>query len=100
MENFPVAASSICNTHDSVSIPSGPVYARVYVVMRVYVVSYPAIGTYAKFAPKQKATMLAIMYYSGQLALSLIAICMGRGVLIAASNDAIMSLHKTYYVSI
>ena len=29
--NFPVAASSTCNTHDSVSIPSNPVYPRVYV---------------------------------------------------------------------
>ena len=28
MENFPVAASSICNTHDSVNIPSDPVYIR------------------------------------------------------------------------
>ena len=34
--NFPVAASSICNTHDSVSIPSNPDYTRVFVA------SYPA----------------------------------------------------------
>ena len=32
MENFPIAASSICDTHDSVSILSDSVYARVYVV--------------------------------------------------------------------
>ena len=32
LENFPVAASSICNAHDSVSIPPDPVYVRVFVV--------------------------------------------------------------------
>ena len=36
LENFPVAPSSICNTHDSVNIPSNPVYARAFVV------GYPA----------------------------------------------------------
>ena len=30
--NFPVAALSICSTHDSVSFPSDLVYARVHVV--------------------------------------------------------------------
>ena len=32
MENLPVAASSIFNVHDSVSIPSDPFYASVFVV--------------------------------------------------------------------
>ena len=41
-------------THDSVSIPSDPVYARVYVV------SYPARNL--KITPQQKATTLAILH--------------------------------------
>ena len=56
LENFPVAVSSICNTHDSVSIPSDPVFVRVYMLLATQ------IGTYVKFTPKHKATMLAILH--------------------------------------
>ena len=38
--------------HDSGSIRSDPVYARVYISCRLAT----QLGTYAKFTPKQKAT--------------------------------------------
>ena len=60
------------------------------------------IGTYAEFTPKQKATTLAILHVPsatlhGKLALSSIAIAMGRGVLMLQVMT-LMSLPKTYYV--
>ena len=47
------------------------------------------IGTYTKFTPRQKATMLAILctkYYSG-LALLFIVITIGRGALMLQVHD-------------
>ena len=49
------------------------------------------IGAYAKFAPEQKTTMLAILLGpsadSGQLALSLIVIIIGHGALMPQVHD-------------
>ena len=48
------------------------------------------IGSYAKFTPKEKATTLAVLctnYYSGQLALLLIVITIGREPLMLQLHD-------------
>ena len=64
------------------------------------VVGYIQMGTYIKFIPKQKATMLAILHvatkcYFGQLALSSIVIAIVRRVLMLQVMT-LMSLHDTY----
>ena len=55
MENFPVAASSICNTHDSVSIPCDSVHIRDSLCCR----RATQLGTYAKFTPKLPESWLS-----------------------------------------
>ena len=95
MENFPVPASFICNTHDSVSIPSDPLSLHESLCRR--------LPKRYKFASKQSYHVIAIMHvpmqlkcYSGQLALSSIAIAMGCGALMLQVMT-LMSLRETYY---
>ena len=86
LENFPVATSSICNTHDSVSIPTNPVYARVY----VYVVSYPDRNlrlVYTKTESYHTSYLACTKCYSGQLAFLSIVITIGHGALMLQVHD-------------
>ena len=84
-----VAASSICNTRDLVSIPSDPVYTRVMSLAT-------QLGTYTKLAQKQKATTLATMYVPSAT-LTNWPCRYGTCGTYAASND-VNVLYETYYV--
>ena len=93
MENFSVAASSICNTHDSVSIPSDPVYARVYVV------GYPARNLHWVYIKTENYHAIAILHVpSATLANWLVdSYSYGTWHTYAACND-INVLRATYLI--